>query len=914
MAASDAPKNSAFVFVKPHAVTPAVVDLVKNKLAEAGITVLEDGVISAEQIDNDRLIDIHYYAIASKAVLKKPHELNVPADKFQNKFGIGWQEALDQGVVFNAIDGAAKLGLNAADLEKRWGVAKKAKDMIKFGGGFYCALIDGFYLFNGFFMSMRDKYVAPGKSIHWMSVEWDSSNLSWEDFRGKVLGPTDPSTGPADSARGTIFANWESLGLSAQPDTGDNGVHASASPFEALSERLNWLKADLASDPFGAQLLNAGVSASTIKAWGVDPQVCIDSNGTKGSLFDALEDINADVCLERCVNLVALNQPKNEAFVFVKPHAVNNDVVELVKSKLADAQITVTADGSISSEQIDSDRLIDNHYYAIASKAVLKKPHELNVPADKFQKQFGVGWQEALDQGVVFNAIDGAAKLGLNAADLEKRWAVAKKNKDMIKFGGGFYCAKIEDYYLFNGFFMSMRDKYVAPGKSIHWFTVEWDANALSWADFRGQVLGPTDPSTGPANSVRGTIYANWESLGLSAQPDTGDNGVHASASPFEALSERMNWLKADLKSDAFGKAMLDAGVPESTIQAWGVDPQVTVDAEGKKGSLFDALEDINADECLTKSVELVGFSKPLNEAFVFVKPHAVNNNVVELVKSKLADAQITVTADGSISAEQIDSDKLIDTHYYAIASKAVLKKPHELNVPADKFQKQFGVGWQEALDQGIVFNAIDGGAKLGLNAIQLEQKWRVAKKEKAMVKFGGGFYCARIEGLYLFNGFFMSMRDKYVAPGKSIHWFTVEWNSDDLSWEDFRGKVLGPTDPSTAPADSVRGSVYNNWESLGLSAQPDTGDNGVHASASPYEALAERLNWLGADLTSDAFGRALLNAGVPEQFVRDGGVDPQVCVDASGTKGSLFDFLEDINADECVAKLCDLVSFQGTN
>merc|ERR1719436_2105405 len=126
---------------------------------------------------------------------------------------------------------------------------------------------------------MRDKYVAPGKSIHWFTVEWNSDDLSWEDFRGKVLGPTDPSTAPADSVRGTVYANWESLGLSAQPDTGDNGVHASASPFEGLSERLNWLGADLASDPFGSQLLSAGIPASTIKAWGVDPQVAIDASG-----------------------------------------------------------------------------------------------------------------------------------------------------------------------------------------------------------------------------------------------------------------------------------------------------------------------------------------------------------------------------------------------------------------------------------------------------------------------------------------------------------------------------------------------------------------------------------------------------------------------------------------------------------
>ena len=32
-----------------------------------------------------------------------------------------------------------------------------------------------------------------------------------------------------------------------------------------------------------------------------------------------------------------------------------------------------------------------------------------------------------------------------------------------------------------------------------------------------------------------------------------------------------------------------------------------------------------------------------------------------------------------------IDEKKLIDQHYYAIASKATILKPEQLNVPADK-------------------------------------------------------------------------------------------------------------------------------------------------------------------------------------------------------------------------------------
>merc|ERR1719331_836794 len=112
-----APKNSAFVFIKPHAVTPKVEDLVSSTLAAKGITILKQGKITSEDIDSKKLIDQHYYAIASKATILKPNELNVPADKFKAQFGLDWQEALDAGKVFNAMDACEKLGLTAEQLD-----------------------------------------------------------------------------------------------------------------------------------------------------------------------------------------------------------------------------------------------------------------------------------------------------------------------------------------------------------------------------------------------------------------------------------------------------------------------------------------------------------------------------------------------------------------------------------------------------------------------------------------------------------------------------------------------------------------------------------------------------------------------------------------------------------------------------
>jgi hypothetical protein len=224
--------------------------------------------------------------------------------------------------------------------------------------------------------------------------------------------------------------------------------------------------------------------------------------------------------------------------------------------------MTITSEGSLSAEEIDSKKLIDQHYYAIASKATILKPHQLNVPTDKFEAQFGLSWEAALAAGNVHNAMDACALLGISADEMDAQWGVCKKAKKLVKFGGGFYCGLVEmagkpSLYVFNGFFMSMRAKFTAPGVSIYYYTVEWDAAALSWADFRGQLLGPTDPADCPAGSLRGQIKAQWQALGLAAEPDVGDNGVHASASPFEALAERMNWCVATLYLGPFSAPAL---------------------------------------------------------------------------------------------------------------------------------------------------------------------------------------------------------------------------------------------------------------------------------------------------------------------------------------------------------------------
>jgi len=303
---------------------------------------------------------------------------------------------------------------------------------------------------------------------------------------------------------------------------------------------------------------------------------------------------------------ITVGTAKHAAFVFVKPHAVCENVKDLLKQKLKASGISVTSEGSIASETIDKEQLIDTHYGAIAAKAVKLKPDVLTVQPkaqEAFEQAFGTKWTDELTKGNVYNAMDAAQKLGISYDELNQKYDSLTKGVDLLKFGGGFYCGKVDDIYVINGFYMGMRKKFTTPGESIYYYSVEWDPKNLSWADFREKVLGGTDPKTAYSSSVRHLVYADWQQLGLASCPNTGDNAVHASASPFEALSERNNWLGVPLAEDKYGKAMVASGVPLSVMQEWTEDPPVSY--KGKKQSIFDMLEDLDVADCLKKSVEI---------------------------------------------------------------------------------------------------------------------------------------------------------------------------------------------------------------------------------------------------------------------------------------------------------------------
>ena len=77
-ATAGAPGNSAFVFTKPHADTPAVRALVAQQLLAAGCAIRDSGSIDGTTIAALGYIDRHYYSIASKATLLRPAQVRTP--------------------------------------------------------------------------------------------------------------------------------------------------------------------------------------------------------------------------------------------------------------------------------------------------------------------------------------------------------------------------------------------------------------------------------------------------------------------------------------------------------------------------------------------------------------------------------------------------------------------------------------------------------------------------------------------------------------------------------------------------------------------------------------------------------------------------------------------------------------------
>jgi len=267
--------------------------------------------------------------------------------------------------------------------------------------------------------------------------------------------------------------------------------------------------------------------------------------------------------------------------------------------------MSIVDTGVKTAAEIDSQKLIDQHYGSLARLAMEVKPSEFTpTPAaqDAFASAYGTTWSDAL--GSMMTNPEALASLGVDGLALESMW----RGGQDVKLAPGTYIARLEregdPIYTINGFYPAMRQAFVEPGATVRYLVCEWEEEALPWESFRRDVIGATNPSAATAGSCRALLLSKWQELGLPAEPSMAKNGVHASAGPLEGLKERAVWCDANVASDPLAVQLASAGIDAATLGGWLADnPAVTLG--GVTDKVFDLTEEMGAEAV----VELVAGS-----------------------------------------------------------------------------------------------------------------------------------------------------------------------------------------------------------------------------------------------------------------------------------------------------------------
>lgn len=281
-------KNLALGFIKPHASkSVSSWNWIQTTLNQRGIRLSSETDVTGPQIRKQGLIDRHYNVIATIGGCQNPMDLALNDNTllaFQNAFGLSWTQAHTQGLLFSGMAALKKMTLTPDALMGLWAATKTAK----IGPGFYAATIQGIYVLNGFYPSIREIYTTDDVVIHCFLMEFDGDVLPWKTFRADVIGATDPAKAAPNSIRGALFQRRQELGLSM--NARDNVIHASASPFEAMMERSVWMPSFATTDdPLWTALHGSGITLPALtNLANQNPTITLD--GKTASAIDQLED------------------------------------------------------------------------------------------------------------------------------------------------------------------------------------------------------------------------------------------------------------------------------------------------------------------------------------------------------------------------------------------------------------------------------------------------------------------------------------------------------------------------------------------------------------------------------------------------------------------------------------------------
>lgn len=260
---------------------------------------------------------------------------------------------------------------------------------------------------------------------------------------------------------------------------------------------------------------------------------------------------------------------RNHALILLEHYAVTEQTVQLVVDTLREQHITLRSKGPIAAEEINSRRIVDQHFYTEARRATGRLPKELNIPRLKFQTKFGVAWSQVLKDGIAYNALDAIEQLNLPESTLATLWDEAvRKGRTLSTDHGvvgrikiptrlqprarqseGTTAAKTKDQFGRNpkpppsevfvcgGDFLAKRNRFTEPGTSTYYFSIDWDPKLMPWKAFNNTYIGSTrDQGEQGGHSLNALLRTHWEGLGMLRQPPSKHPCVHGSLSPLHAM------------------------------------------------------------------------------------------------------------------------------------------------------------------------------------------------------------------------------------------------------------------------------------------------------------------------------------------------------------------------------------------
>jgi len=335
---------------------------------------------------------------------------------------------------------------------------------------------------------------------------------------------------------------------------------------------------------------------------------------------------------------------------------------------------------------------------------------------------------------------------------------------------------------------------------------------------------------------------------------------------------------------------------------------------------ILEAFRTVTADGSTVDNVWISNYTPPdhnLHQFVFFLKPEATNTrdgvNVEATLKKALGLLQpgvggkpVKIGAIRVIGGPYLDKHSVMVKHYGVIAK---ISKEGESAISAaarealkTKFAEDIA-GWTPEHYKSHILGGHQFLQKFPqFNAFSL----LTLNDNLVITRLGPGTYAIKLkvrgENFIILNSFHPYQVVPYNSAGNAIIVFEA---LSELSWEDLRGKLAGPTDPTTAPEGSIRHVFLRDKEQCGLK-DVDRGSNCVHMSAGPLEGMVELQRFFsdaGAELTfaQTSFG-VLLSKTLGEEKLNKLAQNPDA--EIGGKKQSVFDLTEEKNADEAVTIL----------